>query len=83
MGKPRIKTRRRAKKAVETSAVSARFAEERTRAKKSRADMAEALGWSEIKLWRIETGRQRPLADDVSAYARVLEVPVERFYEAA
>lgn len=80
MGKPRIAARGRSKKQPElwTRLAAAR---ERAEPRISRADMAKRLEWSEIKVWRIENGKSRLLAEDVAAYARILDLPVSRFYE--
>lgn len=42
----------------------------------SRAELAEKLKWSELKVWRIEKGETRMLADDVPLVAEALSQPV-------
>lgn len=46
----------------------------------SRADLADALGWSRMRLYRLEKGWTKPLAEDVPDWASALEVSVADVY---
>lgn len=41
-------------------------------------DMAEATGWDQAKISRIERGRAEPSVDDLATIARVFRYPIGR-----
>lgn len=46
----------------------------------SQVELAGKLGWHKMRLARFERSRIRAMADDVSAIARLLSVPVSSLY---
>lgn len=46
----------------------------------TRAQLAKSLGWSEIRLWRLERGQTKALADDVRELSAELEVSIAALY---
>lgn len=46
----------------------------------SQSDLAERLGWSVMRLSRLERGKTRALADDVAELADVFGETVSSFY---
>ena len=66
----RRKRRKGAKAKAAPTPLSARMMKLREASGLSRAALAELLGWSEMRVYRIETGWTRPRADDVEAWAR-------------
>jgi transcriptional regulator with XRE-family HTH domain len=67
-----------------TPSLPERMAAIREAAGMSRAELAKKLGWTEIRVWRLETGKTKVLAEDVQAYADACKVTVgEVFGETA
>lgn len=52
----------------------------REAAKLSRADLAKKLGWTEIRVWRLETGKTKILAEDVQLIADACNTTVGAVY---
>lgn len=48
----------------------------------TREDLAKRSGIEYLRLWRLETGKTRPLAEDIARIADALRRPVGDFYEA-
>jgi transcriptional regulator with XRE-family HTH domain len=46
----------------------------------SRAQLAAKLGWSEIRLWRIEMGKTKALAEDVASIAAALDKSIAALF---
>lgn len=59
-----------------------RIKERVTAAGFTQGDLAERLGWHEMKVWRVLNGRTALSADDVEIFARLLRVPVGDLYDA-
>ncbi len=78
MAKPR--RRKPVKAKAEPTKLSRRLLALREASELSRAEMAKRLGWSEIRVYRVETGWTRPLASDVQAYAQALTMTVVDVY---
>lgn len=60
-----------------TGNAGSRVQERREALEMTRSELAKKLKISPLKLWRIETGKTRLIADDLPSYAKALKTTIE------